>query len=82
MSSFAELIIVMARTILNAVLLLAVSTTVSAASGDRVAWWTPRLIICDWSGCHEAPDPYWDGPYRVLHPCREWRQCYWHQRWS
>lgn len=60
--------------------LLAAALASSPAGADYV-WWTPRLVICDRGICQEAPDPYWEGPYRVQRPCREWRQCYWHQRW-
>ena len=74
----------MSRTILTglvAATALAAALVPSPTKAASTVWWNPRLIICDRAGCHEAPDPYWDGPYRVHRPCREWRQCYWRQHW-
>ena len=61
-----------------AIALLAAVTTVRL---EQTGGWVPRLIICNQSGCHEAPDPYWEGPFRVQRPCPEWRYCYWRQKW-
>jgi hypothetical protein len=66
---------------LGAATVLAASPVFSPAKADHVAWWTPRLVICDANNCREAPDPYWEGPARVQRPCRDWQQCYWRQRW-
>jgi hypothetical protein len=63
-----------------AVALVALSTTAPAQSGPPIGW-SPRLVICDVAGCREPPGPYWEGPWRVQRPCREWRSCYWHQKW-
>lgn len=70
-----------ARNIFGAFIVLAASIVDSAASTDRIAWWTPKLVICDHNSCRETPEPYWEGPARVQRPCREWRACYWRQRW-
>ena len=66
--TFAALLLLLA-TVGSAALLLLATVGSAAASPSQGSWWPARrLVICNATGCQEAPDPYWDGASWVHRP--------------